>query len=115
MKKLKSNRKICFIFEKDEQYIVAAEKGAELNMDLHDCIRLFKNLANSIMESTELKGNLTKREISIVLHDCIDEAMHDSLTNINTEKSSGMITDMIERVFTDEGGKDESGEQPGNS
>ena len=112
MKKLKSNRKICVIFEKDEQYIVAAEKGAELNMDLHDCVRLFKNLANSIMEST---GNLTKREISIVLHDCIDEAMHDSLTDINTEKSSGMITDMIERVFTDEGGKDESGEQPDNS
>ncbi len=112
MKKIKSNRKICFIFEKDEQYIVAAEKGAELNMNLHDCVRLFKNLANSIMEST---GNLTKREISIVLHDCIDEAMHDSLANINTEKSSGMITDMIERVFTDEGGKDESGEQPGNS
>ena len=112
MKKLKSNRKICFIFEKDEQYIVAAEKGAELNMNLHDCVRLFKNLANSIMEST---GNLTKREISIVLHDCIDEAMHDSLANINTEKSSGMITDMIERVFADEGGKDESGEQPGNS
>lgn len=112
MKKLKSNRKICFIFEKDEQYIVAAEKGAELNMNLHDCVCLFKNLANSIMEST---GNLTKREISIVLHDCIDEAMHDSLANINTEKSSGMITDMIERVFTDEGGKDESGEQPGNS
>lgn len=112
MKKLKSNRKICFIFEKDEQYIVAAEKGAELNMDLHDCVRLFKNLANSIMEST---GNLTKREISIVLHDCIDKAMRDSLTNINTEKSSGMVTDMIERVFTDEGGKNESGEQPGNS
>lgn len=112
MKKLKSNRKICFIFEKDEQYIVAAEKGAELNMDLHDCVRLFKNLANSIMEST---GNLTKREISIALHDCIDKAMRDSLTNINTEKSSGMVTDMIERVFTDEGGKNESGEQPGNS